>query len=129
MSRLQQAQPAEAVDLAALVRRTCAWTWPPRWPSLAPNCAWTWRPAPACCFAPQNLRSIVYNLLSNAVKYRDPARPAVVALRATATAAGYRPRSAGQRPRPERRPARPALWHVPAACTTTWKARASASTW
>jgi signal transduction histidine kinase len=39
-------------------------------------------------FAPQNLRSLIYNLLSNAVKYRDPARPAAVALRAARGPAG-----------------------------------------
>ena len=33
-------------------------------------------------FSPAALRSIVYNLLSNAVKYRDPQRPATVAVQA-----------------------------------------------
>jgi PAS domain S-box-containing protein len=87
IARLQQAhsQPAETVPLAATVEAVGL--------DLAPLLAaagakLTVDVAPDLhvSFAPQNLRSLVYNLLSNAVKYRDPTRPAVVALRATRTA-------------------------------------------
>jgi len=89
IARLQQAhsQPAENVPLAATIEAVGL--------DLAPLLAaaraeLTVEVAPDLhvSFAPQNLRSLVYNLLSNAVKYRDPARPAVVALHAARTAAG-----------------------------------------
>ena len=42
----------------------------------------------AVYFPPKNLRSVLYNLLSNAIKYHDPARPALVQLRAHTNPAG-----------------------------------------
>ncbi|GAB3855691.1 hypothetical protein GCM10028822_26940 [Hymenobacter terrigena] len=84
VSKLQQAhaEPAEAVDLAALVEAVRL--------DLAPaltaaggrltldlaNC-------PTVRFSPKNLRSILYNLLSNAIKYQVPGRAPQVLLRAT----------------------------------------------
>ncbi|GAB2696416.1 hypothetical protein GCM10011495_26330 [Hymenobacter frigidus] len=79
LTRLQQAQqqPAESVDLAALVEAVRL--------DLAPLLAAaqaqvivTVADCPTVRFAPQHLRSIVYNLLSNAVKYHHPDRPPVV---------------------------------------------------
>ena len=83
LTKLQQAyaQPAEAIDLAAMVeavRLDLA-------PLLAEAGAQPTVDVAACptvLFAPKNLRSIVYNLLSNAVKYRDSSRAPVVQLRA-----------------------------------------------
>ncbi|MVN78826.1 PAS domain-containing protein [Hymenobacter sp. HMF4947] len=77
-------QPAETVDLAALVEDLRL--------DLVPDLATagaeltvTVAACPHVSFAPQNLRSIVYNLLSNALKYRHPARPPVVELRCRST--------------------------------------------
>ncbi len=86
VARLQRvhAQPAETVDLAALVEDLRL--------DLAPDLATAGAAltvAVAACphvsFAPQNMRSIVYNLLSNALKYRHPARSPVVELRCRST--------------------------------------------
>ena len=79
LTRLQQAQqqPAESVDLAALIEAVRL--------DLAPVLAAAGArvvvavaDCPTVRFAPQHLRSIIYNLLSNAVKYRHPDRPPVV---------------------------------------------------
>ncbi|MDO7854766.1 PAS domain-containing sensor histidine kinase [Hymenobacter convexus] len=84
VSKLQQAhaEPAETVDLAALVEAVRL--------DLAPALAATHgqlvidvADCPTVRFSPKNLRSIVYNLLSNAIKYHSPARPLRVLLRAT----------------------------------------------
>ncbi|ALW84151.1 hypothetical protein AUC43_02970 [Hymenobacter sedentarius] len=87
VSRLQQAQtqPAETMDLAALVediRLDLA-------PALADSGAKLTVDVEACphmSFAPKNLRCIVYNLLSNAVKYRHPDRSPLVLLRCHSSA-------------------------------------------
>jgi PAS domain S-box-containing protein len=82
LAQLQQAQaqPTEAVDVAALVESVCQ--------DLTPKLAATQTQltvdvsaGSAVSFAPKHLRSIIYNLLSNAVKYRDSSRVPVVALR------------------------------------------------
>ncbi|WP_375417824.1 PAS domain-containing protein [uncultured Hymenobacter sp.] len=81
VSRLQQAQPAEAVDLAALVedvRLDLASVLVAAGARLTVEVA----ACPQVLFAPKNLRSIIYNLLSNAVKYGHPGRLPVVELRA-----------------------------------------------
>ncbi len=88
ISRLQQAhaQPAEAVDLAALVediRLDLA----PAQAAAGTRLVVDVARCPTLSFAPKNLRSIVYNLLSNAIKYAAPERPSVVELRC-ARAAG-----------------------------------------
>jgi len=89
IARLQQAhgQPAESVPLAATVeavRRDLA----PQLAAAGASLTVEVPPELHVSFAPQNLRSLIYNLLSNAVKYRDPARPAMVTLRASRAAAG-----------------------------------------
>ena len=79
-------QPAEAVDLAALVNGVCLdlnTLVAAANPQLLVDVAG----CPRLTFAPGNLRSIVYNLLSNALKYRDPARAPVVHVRCQSTAA------------------------------------------
>ncbi|WP_375417704.1 PAS domain-containing protein [uncultured Hymenobacter sp.] len=83
ITRLQQAQtqPAEAVDLAALVEAVRL-DLDPALRGAAADVRVEVSARPYISFAPKNLRSIVYNLLSNAVKYRHPARPAIVELRA-----------------------------------------------
>ncbi|GAB3310024.1 PAS domain-containing sensor histidine kinase [Hymenobacter tenuis] len=81
LAQLQQAQlqPAEAVDVAALVesvRMDLA-------PRLAAAGATLNVEMPSGCavsFAPKHLRSIIYNLLSNAVKYRNPHRAPHISL-------------------------------------------------
>ena len=89
LTRLQQAQqqPAEAVDLAALIEAVRL--------DLAPVLAAAGAQVtvavadcPTVRFAPQHLRSIIYNLLSNAVKYRHPDRFPVVQMRCHPGAAG-----------------------------------------
>ena len=89
LTRLQQAQqqPAESVDLAALieaVRLDLA----PVLAAAGARVAVAVADCPTVRFAPQHLRSIVYNLLSNAVKYRHPDRPPVVRVRCRPGAAG-----------------------------------------
>ncbi len=85
--QLVQQQPAEIVDLAAVVeavRLDLA-------PSLTASEAQLLldvEDRPTLRFAPKNLRSIVYNLVSNAVKYRHPDRPPVVRLRCRPGAPG-----------------------------------------
>ncbi|UOQ97277.1 PAS domain-containing protein [Hymenobacter sp. 5317J-9] len=80
--QLAHAEPAEAVDLAALaeaVRQDLE-------PALAATGARLSVDVSACPtlrFSPKNLRSILYNLLSNAVKYHRPGHPPVVTLRAS----------------------------------------------
>jgi PAS domain S-box-containing protein len=86
VSKLQQAhaEPAEAVDLAALaeaVRLDLA-------PALAAAGGHLTLDVADCStvrFSPKNLRSILYNLLSNAVKYQVPGRAPQVLLRAVCT--------------------------------------------
>jgi len=81
ISRLQQAhlQPAEVVDLAALVEDIRL--------DLAPELAQDATlkldvtDCPTVAFSAKNLRSIIYNLLSNGLKYRAPDRVPVVRLR------------------------------------------------
>ncbi|RFP65705.1 PAS domain-containing protein [Hymenobacter lapidiphilus] len=73
-------QPAEVVDLAALVEDVRLDLGPllsTGTPQLLVDVAG----CPRLTFAPRNLRSIVYNLLSNALKYRDPAREPEVNVR------------------------------------------------
>ncbi|QKG58444.1 PAS domain-containing protein [Hymenobacter sp. BRD128] len=82
VSKLQQADgsPAEAVDLAALVRAVrldLAIDLAAAGASLAVEIA----SCPTVQFSAKNLRSIVYNLLSNALKYRAPDRLPIIALR------------------------------------------------
>jgi signal transduction histidine kinase len=89
LTRLQQAQqqPAESVDLAALieaVRLDLA----PLLAAAGAQMAVDVADCPTVRFAPQHLRSIIYNLLSNAVKYRHPDRPPVVQLRCRPAADG-----------------------------------------
>ncbi|MGY3091055.1 signal transduction histidine kinase [Hymenobacter sp. UYAg731] len=75
-----QDQPAESVDLAALIdgiRLDLA----PMLATAQPRLQVDVAGCPHLSFAPRNLRSIVYNLLSNALKYRDPTRPLVVYVR------------------------------------------------
>ncbi|RAK63941.1 PAS domain-containing protein [Hymenobacter edaphi] len=81
VSRLQHAQPAELVPLAALVDDVRL--------DLASLIETTRAhlmldldACPTVYFAAKNLRSIIYNLLSNALKYRHPERPPLVHLRA-----------------------------------------------
>ncbi|MBJ6110764.1 PAS domain-containing protein [Hymenobacter sp. BT523] len=80
--QLAHAEPAEAVDLAALaeaVRQDLA-------PALAATGGQLRVDVSACPtvrFSPKNLRSILYNLLSNAVKYHRPGHPPEVTLHAT----------------------------------------------
>ncbi|WP_303311548.1 ATP-binding protein [Hymenobacter sp. BT730] len=86
--RLQraQAQPAETVDLAALIadiRLDLAHLLAATDARLTIDVT----TCPSISFAPQNLRSIVYNLLSNALKYQRPGCPPVVHLRTYRTAA------------------------------------------
>lgn len=86
VAKLQQIhdQPAEAVDLVALVddlRLDLVSELAPVGAALTVEVAM----CSAVSFAPQNLRSIVYNLLSNALKYRHPTRPPLVALRCRRT--------------------------------------------
>lgn len=81
VSKLQSAhaEPAEAVDLAALVEAVRL-DLPPALVAdgkLVVDVA----ACPALHFSPKNLRSILYNLLSNAFKYRAPDRPPLVQLR------------------------------------------------
>ncbi len=82
ISRLQQeqSQPAEPVDLPALVEAVRL----DMLPELTAAAATLTVDLDGCAtirFSPKNLRSIVYNLLSNAVKYHAPDRPARVQLR------------------------------------------------
>ena len=90
VTRLQQAQadqPAEAVDLPALVEAVRL----DILPELAAAGATLTTDLAGChavYFPPKNLRSILYNLLSNAIKYHDPARPPLVQLRARSDHAG-----------------------------------------
>jgi signal transduction histidine kinase len=88
IAKLQQLddQPAETVDLAALVADIRL--------DLEDGLALEGAAltvevttCPQVSFAPRNLRSIVYNLLSNALKYHAPDRPPVVALRCRSTEA------------------------------------------
>ncbi|GAB3831673.1 PAS domain-containing protein [Hymenobacter jeollabukensis] len=81
VSRLQHAQPAELVPLAALVDDVRL--------DLASLIETTRThllldldDCPTVYFAVKNLRSILYNLLSNALKYRHPDRTPLVQLRA-----------------------------------------------
>ncbi|MGI4734102.1 MAG: PAS domain-containing protein [Janthinobacterium lividum] len=77
-------QPAETVDLAALVKHLrfdLATDLATPGATLAVEVA----ACPHVSFAPQHLRSIVYNLLSNALKYRHPTRPPIVELRCRRT--------------------------------------------
>jgi len=81
VSKLQatHAEPAEAVDLAALVEAVRL-DLPPALLAggqLVVELA----ACPTLRFSPKNLRSILYNLLSNAFKYRAPDRPPLVQLR------------------------------------------------
>ncbi|MBH8568006.1 PAS domain-containing protein [Microvirga sp. STS02] len=86
VSKLQHAhaEPAEAVDLAALagaVRLDLL-------PALTAAGGHLVLDVAACAtvrFSPKNLRSILYNLLSNAIKYQVPGRTPHVLLRATRT--------------------------------------------
>ncbi|GAA4030163.1 hypothetical protein GCM10022409_13010 [Hymenobacter glaciei] len=85
IAQLQQAEAAETVDLAALIRNVQL--------DLAPlieAASARLTIGVAGCetvrVAPKTLRSVVYNLLSNAVKYRAPGRAAEVQLRAQCTA-------------------------------------------
>jgi signal transduction histidine kinase len=83
VARLQQAhaEPAEPVDLAALVEAVRL----DLVPALAAAGAQLSVDVAGCphvSFALKNLRSIVYNLLSNAVKYAAPGRAPEVTLRA-----------------------------------------------
>jgi signal transduction histidine kinase len=82
VSKLQQAdgQPAEAVDLAALVRAVrldLAIDLAAAGASLTVDVG----ACPTVHFSAKNLRSIVYNLLSNALKYRAPDRLPLIVLR------------------------------------------------
>ncbi|GAA4503463.1 hypothetical protein GCM10023172_28340 [Hymenobacter ginsengisoli] len=82
VSKLQQADgtPAEAVDLAALVRAVrldLAIDLAAAGASLTVEVT----SCPTVHFSAKNLRSVVYNLLSNAIKYRAPDRLPQVALR------------------------------------------------
>ena len=85
--QLAHAGPAEAVDLAAVIKGVRL--------DLAPaltaaDTELTIEVAPALRvrFSAANLRSVVYNLLSNAVKYRHPDRACRVQVRAAVTAQG-----------------------------------------
>ncbi len=77
-------QPAEAVDLAALVRNVCL-DLNALVAAANPQLVVDVAGCPRLTFAPGNLRSILYNLLSNALKYRDPARASVVHVRCRST--------------------------------------------
>ena len=79
LTRLQQAQqqPAESVDLAALIE-SVRLDLAPVLAAVGARVAVAVADCPTVRFAPQHLRSIIYNLLSNAVKYRHPDRPPVV---------------------------------------------------
>jgi signal transduction histidine kinase len=82
VSKLQQADgaPAEAVDLAAVVRAVrldLAIDLAAAGASLSIEVG----DCPVVYFSAKNLRSIVYNLLSNALKYRAPDRLPVIVLR------------------------------------------------
>jgi signal transduction histidine kinase len=82
VSKLQHADgaPAEAVDLAALVRAVrldLAIDLAAAGASLTVEVG----DCPSVHFSAKNLRSIVYNLLSNALKYRAPDRLPVIVLR------------------------------------------------
>ncbi|GAB3870564.1 hypothetical protein GCM10028824_19340 [Hymenobacter segetis] len=84
VSKLQQAhaEPAEAVDLAALaeaVRLDLA----PALAAAGGHLTLDLADCPTVRFSPKNLRSILYNLLSNAIKYQVPGRAPQVLLRAT----------------------------------------------
>jgi sigma-B regulation protein RsbU (phosphoserine phosphatase) len=79
LTRLQQSQTPEVVDLAALLDAICL--------DLAPQLPSAGRftraldECPQLFFAPKHLRSILYNLLSNGIKYCHPDRPLEVQVR------------------------------------------------
>lgn len=83
LARLQQSynEPAELLALAPVVAGVVA-DLGPAIRAAGATLHQHMAPGLHLSFAPASLRSIVYNLLSNAVKYRDPARPALVWLRA-----------------------------------------------
>jgi PAS domain S-box-containing protein len=90
VTRLQQAmldQPAEAVDLAALVEDVRL-DMLPEFTAAEATLTVQLGACPTVYFAAKNLRSILYNLLSNAVKYHAPDRPPVVELRCQSTTPG-----------------------------------------
>ena len=89
ITRLQQGQqqPAEAVDLAALVRAVRL-DLAPVLAAAGAEVAVAVAECPTVRFSPKNLRSIVYNLLSNAIKYRHPDHPPVVQVRCRPGAGG-----------------------------------------
>ena len=90
VTRLQQAQadqPAEAVDLPALVEAVRLDILP-ELTAAGATLTLDLAGCRAVYFAPKNLRSILYNLLSNAIKYHDPTRAALVQLQAHTTPTG-----------------------------------------
>jgi signal transduction histidine kinase len=84
ISQLQQAEAAETVDLAALIRNVQL-DLAPLIEAASASLTISVVGCETVRMAPKTLRSVVYNLLSNAVKYRAPGRPAQVQLRAYCT--------------------------------------------
>ncbi|GAB3243582.1 hypothetical protein GCM10027346_40450 [Hymenobacter seoulensis] len=82
LAQLQQAQlqPAEAVDVAALVE-SVRMDLAPRLAAAGASLNVEMPSGCAVSFAPKHLRSIIYNLLSNAIKYRCPNRAPHISLR------------------------------------------------
>ena len=90
VSRLQQVlfeQPAEAVDLSALVEAVRLDILP-ELTAAAATLTLDVDSCPTLYFPAKNLRSILYNLLSNAVKYRAPDRAPEILLRCRLAAPG-----------------------------------------
>ncbi|MDB5267368.1 MAG: hypothetical protein JWP58_408 [Hymenobacter sp.] len=84
VSKLQHAhaEPAEAVDLAALAEAVRL-DLTPALAAASGHLSLDVASCPTVRFSSKNLRSILYNLLSNAIKYQVPGRAPQVLLRAT----------------------------------------------